>query len=236
MVTRTRPEKVSTAFVRLADTLVADYDVLDLLHTLAEECVDLLQVDQVGLLLASPQGDLQVVASTSEEAELVEMLQLQAGEGPCIECYHSGAVVSIADVTPLDKWPVFRQACLRQGFASVHVVPLRIHDRIIGAMGLFGTTAGELEQEDAVIAQALASVATISLLQERTIRESQIVNDQLQRALNSRVMIEQAKGVIAQTSTLTMAEAFDRLRTHARSTRQTLNDTAQQVINRTLVL
>jgi len=236
MVTRSRPEKVSTAFVKLADTLVADYDVLDMLHTLAEECVDLLQVDQVGLLLAGPQGDLQVVASTSEESELVEIFQLQAGEGPCIECYHSGSVVTIADIAALDKWPAFRQAALRQGFVSVHVVPLRIHDRIIGAMGLFGSTIGDLEREDAVIAQALASVATISLLQERTIRESQIVNDQLQRALNSRIMIEQAKGVIAQVSTVTMDEAFNRLRKHARSAHLTLNDTSQQVIDRTLVL
>ncbi len=236
MVTRSRPEKVSTAFVKLADTLVADYDVLDMLHTLAEECVDLLQVDQVGLLLAGPHGDLQVVASTSEQSELVEILQLQAGEGPCIECYHTGSVVTIADIAALDKWPAFQQAALRQGFASVHVVPLRIHERVIGAMGLFGSATGDLEQEDAVIAQALASVATISLLQERTIRESQIVNDQLQRALNSRIMIEQAKGVIAQISTVTMDEAFSRLRNHARSTHQTLNDTSQQVIDRTLVL
>ncbi|MHA7240415.1 GAF domain-containing protein [Arthrobacter sp. TMS1-12-1] len=227
---------MSTAFVRLADTLVADYDVLDMLHTLTEECVDLLQVDQVGLLLAGPQGDLQVVASTSEESELVEIFQLQAGEGPCIECYHSGSVVTIADIAALDKWPAFRRAALRQGFASVHVVPLRIHERVIGAMGLFGSTIGDLEHEDAVIAQALASVATISLLQERTIRESQIVNDQLQRALNSRIMIEQAKGVIAQISTVTMDEAFNRLRNHARSAHQTLNDTSQQVIDRTLVL
>ncbi|MBG6225292.1 GAF domain-containing protein [Arthrobacter sp. CAN_A2] len=236
MVTRSRPEKVSTAFVRLADTLVADYDVLDLLHTLAEECVDLLQVDQVGILLASPLGDLQVVASTSEQSELVEILHLQAGEGPCIECYHSGAVVSIADIAALGKWPAFREAALRQGFASVHVVPLRIHDRVIGAMGLFCSEIGDLAREDAMIAQALASVATISLLQERTIRESQIVNDQLQRALNSRIMIEQAKGVIAQISTVTMDEAFNRLRNHARSTHQTLNDTSQKVIDRTLLL
>ncbi|MHA7190060.1 ANTAR domain-containing protein [Arthrobacter sp. MDT2-16] len=236
MVTRSRPEKVSAAFVKLADTLVVDYDVLDLLHTLVEECVDLLQIDQVGLLLASPRGDLQVVASSSEEAELVEILQLQAGEGPCIECYHSGEVVTIADITALDRWEGFQRACLQQGFVSVHVVPLRIHDRIIGAMGLFGSTAGELAHEDAVIAQALASVATISLLQERTIREKQVVNDQLQRALNSRIMIEQAKGVIAQTSTVTMDEAFNRLRGHARSTHRTLNDTAQHVIDRTLIL
>lgn len=237
MVTISRPERVSAAFVKLAETLVADYDVLDLLHTLAEECVGLLDVAQAGLLLADPNGELQVLASTSEESQLVEILQLQAGEGPCMECYHSKTVITIDDIRALDgRWPGFQHAALSQGFRSVHAIPLRIHDRVIGAIGLFGTETGALSQEDAAIGQALADVATISLLQERNIRESHVVNDQLQRALNTRVIIEQAKGVISHTSSVDVSEAFNRIRAYARKHQRSLQETATDIVDRRLDL
>ncbi|TDK28214.1 ANTAR domain-containing protein [Arthrobacter crusticola] len=237
MATITRPEQVSAAFLKLTSTLITQYDVLDLLHILVEESVRLLDAAEAGLLLADPFGELQVLASTSEQSQLVEVLQLQAGEGPCIDCYKTGTVVTIDDITTLEgRWPVFRQAALDQDFRSVHAVPLRIHDRTIGAMGLFGEEPGALTPEDAAIGQALADVATISLIQERSLRESQIVNDQLQRALNSRITIEQAKGVISHISSVDMSEAFARLRNYARSHGQSLQDTAAQVLNRTLSL
>ncbi len=237
MVTISRPERVSSAFVKLADTLVADYDVLDLLHTLVEECVGLLDVSHAGLLLADRNGELQVLASTSEESQLVEILQLQAGEGPCVECFDSMTVVTIDDIRNLaGRWPGFQQAALSQGFLSVHAIPLRIHGRAIGAMGLFGTMTGALKNEDAVVGQALADVATISLLQERSVRESHVVNDQLQRALNSRIIIEQAKGVISHTSSVDMSEAFNRLRTYARAHQQSLQEAATDVVDRRLTL
>jgi transcriptional regulator with GAF, ATPase, and Fis domain len=237
MATISRPEQVSAAFLRLTTTLTTRYDVLELLHILVEESVRLLEVTQAGLLLADPHGDLQVLASTSEESRLVEVLQLQAGEGPCIDCYRTGTVVTIDDISTLgSRWPVFQKTASDQGFLSVHAVPLRIHNRTIGAMGLFSANRGALTQEDAAIGQALADVATISLIHERTLRESKIINDQLQRALNSRIAIEQAKGVISHTASVDMGEAFARLRNYSRSHNQSLHDTAAQVISRALDL
>lgn len=236
MVTNTRAERVSVAFVKLTDTLVADYDVLDLLHTLVEESVQLLEVAAAGLVLADPHGHLQVVASTSEESRLVEVLQLQAGAGACVECYLTGKAVSVEDIGALTKWEGFREAALSQGFHSVYAVPMRVQGRTIGAMGLFGATVGHLSVEDAAIGQALADVATISLMQERTIREAALVNEQLQLALNTRVLIEQAKGVIAHTAGVDMDEAFTRLRSYARANNQSLQVTAGSIVGRSLTL
>jgi GAF domain-containing protein len=236
MVTSTRAERASAAFVKLTDTLVADYDVVDLLHTLVEESVSLLDVAAAGLLLADPSGELQVVASTSEQSQLVEVLQLQAGAGPCVECYLTGAAVAVDDIAGLTKWLGFRQAALSQGFRSVHAVPMRVHGRTIGAMGLFGAQAGFLTKEDTAIGQALADVATISLMQERTIKEAVLVNEQLQLALNTRVLIEQAKGVIAHTAGVDMDAAFNLLRSHARANSQSLHATAGRIVDRSLTL
>ena len=237
MVTKSRAERVSAAFVKITDTLVADYDVLDLLHALVEAAVDLLDAAAAGLLLADPHGELQLLASTSERSQLVEILQLQAGSGPCVECYSTGTLVVVEDLAALGgRWPEFQVAALSQGFRSVHALPMRVYGRTIGAMGLFGENPGGLSREDVAIGQALVDVATISILQERTIRESALVNEQLQRALNSRVLIEQAKGVIAYTSRVSMEEAFKRLRSFARSNNQSLNDTAARVIDQSLRL
>lgn len=236
MATTTRAERVSGAFVKLTDTLVADYDVLDLLHTLVEESVGLLDVAAAGLVLADPSGELQVLASTSEESQLVEVLQLRAGEGPCVECYGTGQAVAVQEIRSLDHWLDFKAAALSQGFRSVHAVPMRIHGRTIGAMGLFGAHPGSLTAEDFAIGQALADVATISLMQERTIREAVLVNEQLQRALNSRVLIEQAKGVIAHTAGVDMKEAFKLLRDHARASSRSLQETASRIVDRSLTL
>lgn len=232
----TRAERVSVAFVKLTDTLVADYDTVDILHTLVEESVSLLDVAAAGLLLADPTGELQVMASTSEQSQLVEVLQLRAGSGPCVECYLTGKPVGVDDISGLTDWPEFRLAALSQGFRSVHAVPMRVHGRNIGAMGLFGANAGSLTGEDAAIGQALADVATISLMQERTIREAALVNEQLQGALNTRVLIEQAKGVIAHTAGVDMDQAFNLLRNHARTNRQSLHVTAGRVVDRSLTL
>lgn len=211
--------------------------MLDLLHALVEVSVDLLDATAAGLLLADPHGELQVLASTSERSQLVEILQLQAGAGPCVECYQTGTPVAVEDIRSLNgKWPEFQTAALSQGFRSVHAVPMRVHGKTIGAMGFFGEQPGAMTREDFSIGQALADVATISILQERTLRESALVNEQLQRALDSRVLIEQAKGVIAHTAGVNMEEAFRRLRDFARANHQTLHDTATHVINRSLNL
>ena len=236
-VTHTRASLVSAAFVKLTDTLVGEYDVLDVLHTLVEQCVELLDATAAGLLLADPSGALQVVASTSEESYLVEVLQQQAGAGPCVDCYLSGTVVTLSDIAGFgDTYPDFAAAALSQGFHSVHAIPMRVRNRAIGALNLFRTETGDVTPEDAAIGQALADVATISILQESTVREDAIVNEQLQRALNSRILIEQAKGVVAQLSTVDMDEAFKRLRADARANHQTMRESAENVVNRRITL
>jgi len=231
MAALTRASLVSGAFVKLADALVGEYDVLDVLHTLVEQSVELLDANAAGLLLADQNGELQVLASTSEESQLVEMLQSQAGVGPCIDAFRSGTVVTLNDIAAdAGRYPEFQAAALSQGFQSVHAIPMRFRPNTIGALNLFRHEKGVLTEEDAAIGQALADVATISLLQERTVRENTAVNEQLQRALNSRVLIEQAKGVIAQRSQVDMNEAFQRLRSYARSHNEAMHVSAENVI------
>jgi GAF domain-containing protein len=227
-----RAGRVSAAFVKIADTLVAEFDVLDLLQTLVNESVEILGAAAAGLVLLDPAGELQVMASTSAESQLMETLQLEAGTGPCVDCFRTAAVVAIEDIaTQGSRWPLFQSSALSQGFRSLHAVPMRLRRRTIGALNLFGREAGPLSSENAAIAQAFADVATISLIQESAARESALINDQLRRALNSRILIEQAKGVIAQSTRVDMQTAFARLRDYARSHNQTIYDTAESVVN-----
>ncbi|WP_113716507.1 GAF and ANTAR domain-containing protein [Arthrobacter dokdonensis] len=237
MAIQSRAGRVSAAFVKIADTLVVDYDVIDLLHTLVDESVSLLDATAAGLLLADPAGDLQLMASTSEKSQLVEVLQLEAGAGPCVDCYLSGAPVAVHDIAAdASRWPQFQAAALSQGFNSLHAVPMRLRGHTIGALNLFRQEAGPLSAEDAAIAQAFADVATVSLLQERALRESTIVNEQLQRALNSRIVIEQAKGVIAHTANASIDDAFALLRSYARAHNQSLDATSKLVVARKLAI
>lgn len=230
-----REARINQAFVTLADTLIAEYDVVDLLHTLLGECLELVDVQAGGLVLANGHGQLELVASTSERADFVEVMQLNAGTGPCVQCFNEGRVVSITDVDETSAdWSEFRAAALLQGFHSVHAVPLRLRREIIGAMNLFRTDTGELSKRDAEVTQALADVATIGILQERIIRESGIVTEQLQRALDSRILIEQAKGVLAESAGVEMDEAFALLRNHARNNNLSLRFVAEGVVGRTL--
>jgi GAF domain-containing protein len=237
MSTLSREARLNAAFVSVADTLTADYDVVDLLHTLVTECTDILDAQAGGLMLADSTGQLQVVASTSESADLVEVMQLAAGAGPCVDCFTTGHAVSVPDIQQsVPDWPAFRAAALGQGFLSVHATPMRLRGEVIGTMNLFGTSVGALTERDAAVAQALADVATIGILQERIAAQSQVVTEQLQRALDSRVLIEQAKGVLSQSGGLSMDEAFLVLRAHARNNNLTLRTVAEGVTNRTLDL
>lgn len=230
-----RDQRVANAFVKIADTLTDDFDVIDLLHTLVDECVDLLDVDAGGLLIADDSGHLQLVASTSERAQLVEIIQLGAGVGPCVDAFKTGMAVVVDDIdVDGHQWPEFRKSALTQGFHAVFATPMRLRGNVIGAMNLFSTQVGAPTDLDALIAQALADVATIGILHERNIRDTTILNEQLQRALESRVLIEQAKGVLAATGSIDMDQAFTTLREYARSNRMTLRDVAQQVADRSL--
>lgn len=223
---------LSERFVTLADSLVADYDVVELLEGLVDSCVDLLDVDEGGLMLTDQRGYLQVVAASSEAARLVELLQLQSEEGPCLECVTTGAAVTVPDLpTEHARWPTFAPAATSVGFSAVHALPLRLRDETIGALNLF--TTGEhppLGADDLRIAQALADVATIGILQQRSLSRTSLLAEQLQTALNSRIIVEQAKGVLAERGKLDMQAAFDRLRRYARTHNERLSDVAAHVV------
>jgi GAF domain-containing protein len=237
MGSETRERRLTTTFVTLADTLVAEFDVVDLLQTLVDTCAQLLDASAAGIMLADATGDLALVASTSEKSRIVETIQLSSGSGPCVECFATGAAVTVSDVAELgNRWPEFREAAIEQGFQSVHGVPLRLRGVTIGTLNLFRATTGVLSAEDMSVAQGLADVATIGILQERAIRQADIAKNQLQHALNSRVLIEQAKGVIAYKNNVDMDVAFQTLRSYSRSNNLNLRDVAERVVNRSLSL
>jgi GAF domain-containing protein len=221
------------AFVVLADTMVADYDIIDLLDRLVAYSVDLLAADAAGILLADAVGDLRVVASSNEQTDWMELMQLQADEGPCVECFRTGAPVSIEDLTDAaQRWPRFVAAVMERGvYRSVHALPLRLRGDAIGTLNLFHQLPGPLPAADLALGQALADVATIGILSERTIRRGEVANEQLQTALNSRIVIEQAKGVLAHHGKLNMDAAFDRLRRYARHNSLRLSDVARRVVD-----
>lgn len=228
--------RITQVFVELADTLVAEFDALDFLHTLTERIVELLNTDAAGVILSDQHGRLQVAASTSNEAQTLELFGLQSAEGPCLDCFNTGAVIANIDVTHAEtRWPRFTEAALRAGYRSTHAIPLRLRDHVIGALNLFCRTQSTLTEADLALGQALADIATIGLLQERAVRESQLIAEQLQTALNSRVIIEQAKGVLLARSGIGIDDAFELMRAHSRRHNQPLRDVAIAVINGTVM-
>ncbi|MQA11473.1 MAG: ANTAR domain-containing protein [Pseudonocardiaceae bacterium] len=230
-----REPVVAEALVSLADTLVDDYDVIELMHRLVGYCVELLAIDAAGLLLTDQRGDLHVVASSAEPAMTVEMFELEADEGPCLECFRTRSAVTAPTLREAaERWPRFTTRAEHAGFQSMYALPLRLRNETIGALNFFGTEPGPLPSSDLRLGQALADVATIGVLQERAIRQRTMLAEQLQSALNSRVIIEQAKGVLAERGNLDMTAAFNLLRSHARSTNQRLSDLAQGIVNRVI--
>jgi len=230
-----REQLIATTFVELADTLVADFDVIDLLHTLAIRSVELLGVNAAGIMLADPRGELQVVASSTEEARLLELYELQNNEGPCLDCYRTGRPVARDDVSGMHAaWPAFTPQLRQHGFISAQALPMRLRDETIGALNLFQTEPGRLSEADLAIGQAMADVATVGLLQERAITASELLATQLQTALTSRVLLEQAKGVLAQRAGLSMDQAFQLMRAYARSNNHRLSDVAARIIDGSL--
>jgi GAF domain-containing protein len=218
--------------VELADTLVDDFDVVEALTRLADRCVELFDISAAGVMLVSPEGDLRVVASSSEAMRVVELFELQAQEGPCPECFHTGQPVIDTDLASGEHhWPAFAPVAIEAGFRSVHAVPMRLRGEPVGALNLFGAEAGGLDEADALAGRALADVATIAVVQHRATRHAQVVTEQLNHALNSRVLIEQAKGVLTERTGLDMDRAFSHLRGYARSHNLLLSDVAQSVID-----
>jgi transcriptional regulator with GAF, ATPase, and Fis domain len=229
-------ERLAQVFVELADTLVAGYDLMEFLQTLADQCVELLDVDAAGLLLADSGGVLRLVAASTEQARILELFQIQNDEGPCLDCYRTGQVVTMADTASAGaaaQWPRFATAAREVGFAGVHAIPMRLRDQVIGTLNLFRTAPDGLDPAQARAARALVDVATIGILQERAVREREVVAGQLQVALNSRVVIEQAKGIMAERLKVAPDAAFMLLRRYARDHNRPLTELAGDVIRGT---
>jgi transcriptional regulator with GAF, ATPase, and Fis domain len=225
-------ELLSDTFVGLADTMVADFDVIDFLHMLTDRSVRLLTASAAGVVLADPRGELRVAAASSEAVELVELFQIQNDEGPCLDCFRTGQPVSAAGLSAQDKrWPRFAAAAAQAGFDAVEALPMRLRDQVIGALNLFRSGPGPFDPMDLRIGQALADVATIGLLQEQYVRRSEAVAEQLQGALNSRVVIEQAKGKLAERLSIDMDRAFGLLRDYARNSNPQLTDVARNFVD-----
>ena len=232
-----REALLARTLVALADNLVADFDVVELLTLLADRCVDVLDVAAAGLMLVSPDGDLRVVASSSETARVLELFEVQADEGPCVDCFRGGEAIVNVDLAQVDgRWPLFGAKAVEAGFRSVHAVPMRLRKQTIGALNLYRVDEGTMRDTDVVAAQALADVATIAILQHRAVRDAQLLNEQLSQALNTRIVIEQAKGVVAERADLDMEAAFARLRRHARNHNLRLADVAQAISSKTVLV
>ncbi|HWL98168.1 MAG TPA: GAF and ANTAR domain-containing protein [Nocardioidaceae bacterium] len=229
-------EKLAATFIDLADTLVDDFDVLDLLYVLVTRCEELWGLAAAGLLLSDDQNRLRVAVASNESARLLEIFQIQYDEGPCLECYHTGGPVSANDLDSADgRWPRFAPAATAAGFVAVHALPMRLRGEVIGALNLFSDSrVPPISEQEIPIAQALADVATIAILQDRLARSRETLAEQLQGALNSRIAIEQAKGALALHLGINPEQAFELLRERARSTRRRLTEVAAEVVQRTL--
>jgi len=226
-------ERLPELFVEIADTLVDDFDIVDFLHRLTVHAAAVSGAQAVGLLLADNHGRLRFMASSNETGRTLELLQLQNDEGPCLDCFTTRAPVVNADLqSATERWPKFAPAAIEAGFHSVHAFPMRLRDKVIGALNLFGHTETKFADDEVRIVQALADLATIALLQQQSISRADALTEQLQGALNSRIVVEQAKGALAQQQNTSPGEAFELLRQEARSTRRRLVDVAAEVLER----
>jgi len=227
------PELLVTTFVEVADTLTADFDIVEFLTRLATRCVELFDLAAAGLLLSDGAGGVSVAASSDQRMELLERFEIQHDDGPCIDCFHRGELVRCDDLrAEVDRWPRFGPEALARGYGSVVALPLRLRTQVIGSLNLLRADTHSFPAADLGAAQALADVATIAILQHRAAQEQQLLTDQLQSALTSRVLVEQAKGVVAERAHLNMDQAFARLRRYARDRNQRLVDVARAIVDR----
>jgi len=230
-----REAEVVRSLVEIADTLVDDYDIVDMLTGVTDRCVSILGVSAAGVMLASPAGSLSLVASSSEAMRLLELFELQAQEGPCLDAFRTGEPIEHENMEAgAGQWPSFSAAALQAGFRSALALPLRLRAVTLGALNLLRATRDPMAQADVVVARAFADLAAVSITQHRTSAEAQRLNEQLSAALTSRVVIEQAKGVISERVGVDLAEAFSRLRAYARNGNHRLTDVAQAAVDGTL--
>jgi GAF domain-containing protein len=225
-------QRLATIFVEIADTLVDEFDLLDFLHMLTDRAAGLVDAAAVGILLVDAQGTLQFMAGSDENVKLLELFQLQTREGPCLEAFDTAQpVINVNLGAAGARWPQFAAKAAGAGFQSVHAFPLRLRQQTIGALNVFGASkGGDFTGADVVVMQTLADVAAIALLQERAISRGEVLTAQLQGALNSRIVIEQAKGAVAQARGVSVDEAFAGIRTYARNHGRRLTDVAQAIV------
>ena len=229
------PTRLAEVFVELADTLVADFDTVDFFQMLTERSIELLGADAAGLMLADERGGLVLMASTLERMRLLELFELQVEEGPCQDCFTSGQPVTNVQLAEArSRWPRFSAAAVEAGFGATHALPLRLRGHVIGALNRFTDEWREFSDQDEKVGQAMADIATIGLLHERNLHEKTALSEQLQTALHSRVLLEQAKGMLAARAGISVDEAFTRMRRHARGRGLPLTDVAGRVIAGTL--
>lgn len=232
MVTKSRERNVIKTFVALSDTLVDDYDIVDFAQTLVESSATLFDAVSAGLVLADAGGALEVLASTDEDVRLIEFLQLDRGSGPCIQCFESGTPIVVPDAWAVgDEWAEFRARSRELNIRSAHCVPMRSKGTTIGSLNLFQAETGMLDDDDIAVVQAFADVATIGILHQRARQESAVTQEQLQHALDSRVLIEQAKGILAYAHRTTVERAFEVLRVRSRATSTPITTLAQEIIS-----
>jgi GAF domain-containing protein len=231
-MTTVSAQRLATIFVEVADTLVDEFDLIDFLHMLTDRAASLVDAAAVGILLADPRGRLEFMAGSDENVKLLELFQLQNQEGPCLDAFRTAQPVINVDLSAAGgRWPRFAPRATASGYQAVHAFPLRLRQQVIGAMNVFGTTkGGDFHDTDVAVMQALADVASIGLIQERAIRRGEVLTEQLQGALNSRVVIEQAKGAVAQARGISVDQAFASIRSYARSHNQRLTDIAHTIV------
>ncbi|MDP9335553.1 MAG: GAF and ANTAR domain-containing protein [Actinomycetota bacterium] len=230
-----REQDLLRAFIEFADTIVDEYDVVEFLHRLAKRCVDLVGASEAGIMLADRDGTLHYVASSSERMRHIELFELQHDEGPCLDAYRTGVAVHSGLTDDVrERWPRFAPHARELGIESVSALPMRLRTEVIGALNLLSTTPVPLGPEDQQVAQALADIATIGILQERALNDALVVTSQLEGALESRILIEQAKGIVAERNHVGIDTAFEVLRGYARTNNRLLRDTAREVIEGTL--
>lgn len=224
--------ELADVFVEAADSLVDDFDLVDFLQNLTDRAAAISGASSVGLLLADHRDTLRFMAASTASGQVLELFQLQNDDGPCLDCFRTGLPVVNADLRhAADRWPRFAPRAVAAGFESVHAFPMRLRKKVIGAMNLFGAVDDHFDPEEVRLVQALADIATIALLQERSIAHAGVVTQQLQAALNSRVAVEQAKGAVAQKLGTSPDEAFQLLRARARSTGRSISEVAAEVLH-----
>jgi GAF domain-containing protein len=226
-------EDVTATLIDLADTLVSDYDLVEYLERLLEYSTGALDTEAGGVMLSDLRAGgarLQLMACTDVRTRSLELFELQEREGPCMDSHRIGAPVIEEDLLDSDRWPVFGRRAVEEGYRAVYAFPMRLRDTVIGALNLFRVEPGPIPADDVRLAQTYAHMATIGIMQQRAVAEAQELAAQLQVALHSRVVIEQAKGVLAERLSLEIDEAYLRIRSYSRNHNRRLREVAAAVV------